>query len=131
MKKSIADAVEEVPVKIANTVTPEELQALEAAMRTAADDEVPPEMLERFRNALTRETNAFLSVFESDNPAFLFVMENDWRWVLPIHPSVRTCPIVRSEQVGSRYVLLIANGAGAALLEKYAIDIKIKHPGAA
>jgi len=131
MKKSIADAVEEVPIKIANTVTPEELQALEAAMRTAADDEVPPEMLERFRNALIRETNAFLSVFESDNPAFLFVMENDWRWVLPIHPSVRTCPIVRSEQVGSRYVLLIANGAGAALLEKYAIDIKIKHPGAA
>lgn len=131
MKESIADAVEEVPIEAVDTVTSDELRALEAAMRDAADDEVAPEMLEQFRDALARETTAFLDAFESDVPAFLFVMENDWRWILPIHPAVRGYPVVRGEQVGSRYVLLIANDAGAALLEKRGIDIKIKHPGAA
>jgi len=58
-------------------------------------------------------------------------MENDWRWILAIHPSACAYPIIRSEQVGSRYVLLIANKAGAASLEKHGIDIQIKRPGAA
>lgn len=131
MKDSIADALEEVPIEIIDTITAEELRTLEAALEDAADDEVPPEMLEQFRKALARETDAFLDAFESDTAAFLFVMEQDWRWILPIHPKARSYPVLRSEQVGSRYVLLIANEAGAALLEKHALDIKIKDEGAA
>lgn len=128
MKDSIADAVEEVPIQIVDTVTHDEVDALEEAVLDAAADEVSPEMLERFRKALFRETQAFCDKFESEAPAFLFVMENDWRWMLPINPCVRTYPIVRSEQVGGRYVLLIANAAGAALLEQHDIAVKIKSP---
>ncbi len=131
MKKSIANAVEDVPINVVDSVTEAELQALQEALHEAADDEVAPEMLEQFRDKLVRETNAFLDAFESDASAFLFVMENDWRWILAIHPIACAYPIVRSEQVGRRYVLLIANKAGAACLEKHGIDIKIKHPGAA
>jgi 4-amino-4-deoxy-L-arabinose transferase-like glycosyltransferase len=131
MKKIIADAVEDVPADVMDSVSEAELQALETAMHDAADDEVAPGLLEQFRDKLVRETNVFFEVFESDAPAFLFVMENDWRWILAIHPSACAYPIIRSEQVGSRYVLLIANKAGAASLEKHGIDIQIKRPGAA
>lgn len=115
---AIQDAVEDVHIDVQERLTPEELEVLRDAVEEAiAEENVDPQLVAEFRQALEAESDAFFDAFASETPAFLFVRERDWRWVYAVHPDLRGARVLHREQVGSRDVLLVANPAGARLLE--------------
>jgi len=75
------------------------------------------ELIAAFQEALKQESNLFFEAFGSNKPAYLYVQENDWRWLYAIHPDMRNAAVLHHDQVGSRDVLLVANAAGKGLLE--------------
>lgn len=115
-RRLIADAVEEVPIADLGNVTPEERQALRAAIEqaiTSSDADV--QTLRAFEKDLIAEVDAFAAAFSGTDPAFMFVQEQDWRWLLPLFTTPPEYHVVHGEGVGRRKVLLLANKAGKAL----------------
>lgn len=110
LKKEMIDAVGEVPVASFQDVTDEEIAALRNAVeRAVAEAEVDPEFAAAFERALTRAISDFIGEFESEGPAYFFVEEQDWRWLLALYPDFRDYRVLRHQPVGSRRVLLISN----------------------
>ena len=62
--------------------------------------------------------DGFAASFGSDAPAFFFVQDDDWRWMLPLQTAPPRYFVVRQQRVGSREVLLVANEAGKKLLDR-------------
>lgn len=119
VKKEMVEAVEEVPVADFERVTDAEIAALRAAVDEAVvKAEVDPEFGDAFERALTQTVTQFAQEFESGGPAFFFVQEEDWRWLLALYPHLRDYPVIKHEPVGSRQVLLIANAPGADALSR-------------
>lgn len=115
-RKLIAEAVEDVPIADLDNVTPDERQALRAAIEGAiagSDEDV--QTLRTFEKDLIAEVDAFAATFSSPEPAFMFVQEQDWRWLLPLFTVVPEYRVIHGEGVGRREVLLLANGAGESL----------------
>ncbi len=118
LRGAIEDAVEDVDIAEIEDISPEELETLRAAIKAAiAEEEIDAQLVAEFEDALAVETDSFFEAFTSDVPAYLFVRAQDWRWIYAVHPDVRGARVIRHDQVGSREVLLVANPAGAALLE--------------
>ncbi|MBI5092958.1 MAG: glycosyltransferase family 39 protein [Candidatus Hydrogenedentes bacterium] len=116
-RRAIMKAVDQVPIHSFESVTPEEIQALDAKLDAAVKlVQVDPKLAADFETALKREVNGFTASFEGHIPAFMFVQEQDWRWLLPLHPEMRAYPVIGNQSVGSREMLLIANQAGAKLI---------------
>ena len=116
LRKAITEAAEDVPISDFTAVTAEEVAALDAAHGKAlAEFEGGPAAAEPFEKPLREAIATFRNELAKPEPAFFFVQEEDWRWILPIVPEFRALPVVRVQPVGSRKVLLIANGAGAEL----------------
>lgn len=119
-QKRIADAVEEVPIVDMANVSPEErdtlFQAIEDAIAEAGEK---AERFREFEAAIMEEIARFTEIFASERPAFLFVQDEDWRWILPLHQTVPAYHVVRHMNVGRRDVLLLANDAGVALLDTH------------
>lgn len=116
----IQAAVEPVPVAKLDAVTPEELAALRAAIETAvaaAGDRAAA--LRAAEGQLQAVLDGFAATFGGDSPAFMFVQDDDWRWLLPLFSQLPKVEIVRQQRVGSREVLLIANEQGKALLARH------------
>jgi 4-amino-4-deoxy-L-arabinose transferase-like glycosyltransferase len=117
VKKGMVEVVKDVPVADWRAVTPEEVNALRAALeRGVAEAEVDPKSAEAFEKALAESVERFRAEFEPGGPAFFFVQEEDWRWLLAVDPQLRELAVMQLQDVGSRSVLLVANDAGAALL---------------
>jgi hypothetical protein len=117
LARAIGKAVAKVNVADIKAITPEELEALRDAVDKAVlKGKYTDELIEDFKHGLEAESAAFFDVFDSSQPAFLYVQENDWRWIYAIHPDVHGAVVVREDHVGSRHVLLIANPSGATLL---------------
>ena len=106
-----------VPIADMSAVTEEELAQLNAASDAAfAFAAAKSELVEPFKTALTESVQVIANDFAGPEPSFLFVQTQDWRWLLPFAPALRSLTVVNHEAVGSRQVLLIANVAGADLL---------------
>ncbi len=119
LARAIGKAVAKVEVADVKAITPEELSAMrEAVEKTVLKGNYSPELIEDFKRGLEAESDAFFDVFDSPRPAFLYVQENDWRWIYAIHPDVHGAVVLREDHVGSRHVLLIANPSGATLLRE-------------
>ncbi|MBN2309868.1 MAG: glycosyltransferase family 39 protein [Candidatus Hydrogenedentes bacterium] len=117
IRKAVANAVEQVPVSALDALTDAELDALQAAVDEAmAGAGIDQEALRQLRPLLAEASGAFAATFAAGDPAYLYVQERDWRWMLLLHPEIRDCPVIRNEMVGSRRVVLVTNAAGAALL---------------
>ncbi len=85
-------------------------------MMAVAERGVDDALAAEFEATLRQAVDEFAARFEGPAPAFLFVEEEQWRWLLPIHPAMAHYKIVRRGAVGSRSVLLVANESGAAEL---------------
>ncbi len=119
-RKLITKAVEDVPVADMSAPTAGERAALAAAIQRAVESAGGDrEKMLAFEDELRAELNAFAAEFFGPEPAFLFVMDDDWRWMRPL--LAEETPgghVLRHQQVGRRDVLLLANDAGRALAEK-------------
>ncbi len=116
LMRALSKATGKVPVANFSDVRPEELGALHDAMQQAVDESgVDAALRAQFEIALGKELDAFFARFEGQRPALLFVQEDDWRWILALHPTGRELTMLKRQPVGSREVLLMANRAGAAI----------------
>jgi hypothetical protein len=120
LRDDIADAVDETPVGPAGTVSAEDIAALREAIRrvVAEDDDIDAGLADAFQETLTDAIAEFAETFETGGPAYLYVKQEDWRWLMAFRPGLRELPVIGAEGVGSRDVLLIANGAGERLLRE-------------
>jgi len=117
LSHAIVKAVEKVDIKDIAAICPNELEALQAALKAVVKKvDYPPSLIQDFENGLERESEEFFPVFGSSRPAFLYVQEYDWRWIYAIHPDVHGAVLLNQSRVGSRRVLLIANPPGAQLI---------------
>jgi 4-amino-4-deoxy-L-arabinose transferase-like glycosyltransferase len=118
LRKAIMKAVENVPVADFANVQEAEIAALRLELDTAIAANKSSEAIARsFEQHLRAELEKFRLELSSPTPAFFFVQEEDWRWILPLEPTFRHLKVIREQQVGSRKVLLIANNAGAGLIK--------------
>ncbi len=115
----IAKAVDDVPVADLGRLTPAErdtlLQAISAAVEKTG--KTAPAIRE-FEDELRGELDAFAAKLSTAEPAFWFVMENDWRWMLPLQTNPVQYTVVRHDPVGRRSLMLMANPAAMKLLGK-------------
>lgn len=86
------------------------------AIETAAPD---PEYARAFLDALTLAVRRFAEEFDSPKPAFAFVQEDDWKWILPLLPQPNRFRIMGTETVGQRSMLIVANDTGTELMSRF------------
>lgn len=116
-RKLIAKSVAETPIADMANVTPQERLALREAINTAIAATGDNAMALRFFEAsLQNAIDKFAAQFANHEPAFMFVQDEDWRWLLPLHSQPPEYVVVQHRPVGSRDVLLLANRAGAEAL---------------
>ncbi len=115
-KKIIAKAVDEVPVADLQHVTPQERQALFDAIEGAVSGHEDEAAIRAFEADLQKAIADFFALLKEPAPAFAFIQEEDWRWLLPLYPGEIPATILVDRPVGSRHVLLLANDAAIALL---------------
>lgn len=115
-RKRIAGAVDGVPVANIAAVTVEERAALRHAIENAIESaEEDIQALRTFEKGLIEEIDAFAALFAAPDPAFVFVQEEDWRWLVPLFTTVPAYHVVQHREVGRREVLLLANDAAMRL----------------
>ena len=113
-RKLIALAAEKVPVADMGAMTAGERTALREAIDQAIQKEGKhTEALKLFEGALQSEIDDLAARFSETVPAFMFVQEDDWRWISALQSASPACVLLRHENVGRRTVLLFANPAGA------------------
>lgn len=121
LRKAIIKATEDLTPDTLDMPDPGELAQLRADMREAIDaTRVDPQLAAQFEDALRDELESFMIEFDSGGPAFAFVQHEDWRWLVTLYPDLLSHPILTSRGVGSRDVFLLANEAGATILEAVA-----------
>jgi len=118
-RKLIAQVVQQVAVADMERITPEEsvalLRAVDAAIDATGDQAAA---IKAFEDELQDEIDAFARRFAASRPALLFVQDEDWRWIYPLHRDPPEYHDVRHRTVGSRNVLLLANQAAWQLLRR-------------
>jgi len=120
IRKDIGDAVEDVQVGSLAEVTDGEIEQLREAIRDAVleDERIEPDDAAAFQDALAAAVLEFATEFGEDSPAFLYVKQEDWRWILAFHPEMRQLEVIDMRSVGRRDVMLVANPPGARMLER-------------
>lgn len=122
LSRALVKAVDNVEICDIAAIRAAELEALRTAVDTVVGKEdYSPELLQDFKNGLEEESEAFFTVFDSSKPAFLYVQEDDWRWIYALHPDIHGAVVLNQARVGSRHVLLVANPAGAELVQDAAL----------
>ena len=123
LQETLRDAVRETGEKARfaeiERPTNDELANVRAAIDGAVDEtNVDPGFARAYMSAMGEEVRRFERVFVQTSPAFAFVQREDWRWILPFLQSPSDFVVVEQDTVGSRDMLLLANGAGMDLLAK-------------
>lgn len=120
LSKSIVKEVRRVELGDVARIRPEELDALQEALKKALEKEqCPLALAEEFQEGLEKENAVLFEAFDGERPVFLYVQEHDWRWIYAIHPDIRNALLLSRANVGSRRVLLFANPAGAHLFHNF------------
>lgn len=117
-RKIIARAVDEVPLGSLQHITPEEKKTLFDAIESAVAEHEDAEAIRAFERTLQDEIGRFFKKMAEPAPAFAFVQEEDWRWLVPLHEGDIPVTILIDRIVGSRHVLLLANESAVALLNR-------------
>ena len=118
LRHDIAKAVDKIPVASLADPTAADMSALlEAVHGAIANAKVDPELAAIFQQVLTEAIQQFAREFDGPAPSFMFVQEEDWKWLIPLFPDLARNPLISRDSVGVRDVLLIANKAGAELLK--------------
>jgi hypothetical protein len=117
LRKDIFKAVSK--VKVANIEAPTEAELL--ALRKVIDETIEkkspdPETGRKFLEALLPEVGKLIEDLNHAKPSFMFVLEEDLNWLLPLQPDILKFPVIHHRAVGSRSVLLLANAAGKDLI---------------
>ncbi len=113
----IAKAVDDVPVADLGRLTPAEHETLLKTIAAAVEKTgKSAPALREFEDELRGELDAFAAKISTPEPAFLFVMENDWRWMLPLQANPPEYTVIRHDAVGRRGLMLLANPAAVKLL---------------
>ncbi len=113
----IADAVRKVPLSAPDSVTPAERDALLKAISAAVDKtgkDAPA--IRETEDEVRGELDAFVARVNGAEPAFWFVMENDWHWMQALQTAPPECSLVRRDGMGRRSLMLMANPAAMKLL---------------
>jgi hypothetical protein len=110
--------VDKVPVADLQHITVEERQALMDAIETAVNAHKDAEAIRAFEGELQKAITGFFMLLNKDTPAFAFIQEEDWRWLVPLYPGEIPATILVDRLVGSRHALLLANDAGVALVNQ-------------
>lgn len=112
MQRGIQRAVGGVPLESFDHVTDAEIEALQhAAAAYNGPEDGQKANTEAYEAAATRRLRQLFLGMESATPAFIMVLEEDWRWVLALCPEGREYTVLADTNVGSRRVLLLANAA--------------------
>lgn len=123
IKRSIQKAVGKVPVTNFDHVTDGELSELQAAVAgTVSSEEGKQNYLPSYEKAIGEQLDRLFSSMAGDHPAFVMVLEEDWRWILALKPDARKFTILHTNNVGSREVLLLANPAAVDVVHRSAPD---------
>lgn len=117
-RKTIARAVEEIPIASLQHITSEEKKALFDAIESAVAEHEDAEAIRAIEHALQDEIGRFFKKMAEPAPAFAFVKEEDWRWLVPLHAGEIPVSILVDRIIGSRHVLLLANESAVALLKQ-------------
>jgi len=118
LRKALSKATRTVPVVSFAELKDEERVALaDVVEQTLREHEIPRTLSDAFAIAVKNELSA-LSGQEKPGPIFAFVQEEDLRWLLPLVPALAELEIVRQANVGSRHVLLLANGPAQGLYRR-------------
>lgn len=122
LARSIGKAVEKIAIADIAAISQEEFEQLRSAVESVESRKnYDPLLSQDFKNGLEQTSEAFFDVFDDSKPAFLYIQENDWRWIYAIHPDVHGAVVLDEDQVGSRHVLLVANLSGAQLMRDLGI----------
>ena len=117
LRKEVAKAVAAVPVTNLEALAPAEIDALRSAVHEAvAKSDVNAELAGAFEQALKKTVTDFAREFEQPTPAYMFIMQEDLKWLLPLYPQFATYKVIDQRPVGRRNMMLLANTTGAALL---------------
>jgi hypothetical protein len=110
IRNAITKAVDGVEVSSLSAPTDADLTALQGAVEKAiAEPTVDPGFARAFRGALTEAVHYFAAEFTQPGPAFAYVQEQDWKWLLPLLPQRKQFVVIAQEGVGKRTMLLLAN----------------------
>ncbi len=113
----IAESVRKVPLASEERITPAEhgelLKAIAAAVDKTGRD--APAIRET-EDEVRAELDAFAARVSGPEPAFWFVMENDWHWMQALQTSPPEYEVVRHDGMGRRSLMLMANPAAMKLL---------------
>ena len=125
LKRAIQKAVVKVPVASFEHVTDEDVRCLQAAVAGALDaDNAQKAYLDGYERAVRLHLDRLFSSLEGARPAFVMVLEEDWRWILALAPEGRTLEVLKRTNVGSREVLLLANTSAAAIVRESSVEEK-------
>jgi hypothetical protein len=117
LRKDIFKAVSKVKVANIETPTEAELVALRKVIDETIEKKSPdPETGRKFLEALLPEVGKLIEDLNHAKPSFMFVLEEDLNWLLPLQPDILKFPVIHHRAVGSRSVLLLANAAGKDLI---------------
>ena len=120
LRRMLEKATEDIPIATWDAPTPQERSTLTQAAHNAFQKEALDETTYRtFEKALYDASAPITTDLTSGKPTFLFVQEEDWRWLLALHDELHQYILLDEQQVGSRYVFLITNSAGQDLLKEH------------
>ncbi len=117
LRKEIVKAADKIQMSSFDAPSQQDIDAIRNAIHmTVQKVKVDPELAEQFEAAVSSTMSDFEQEFSGSTPAFVFIQEQDWKWLLPIYPALAQLPIIKQEAVGQRDMLLISNEAGARLV---------------
>ncbi len=116
-RKVIAEAVRDVPLASQDSITAAERDALLKAIAAAVEKtgkDAPA--IRETEDEVRAELDVFMARISGPEPAFWFVMENDWHWMQALAANPPAYTVIRHDGMGRRSLMLMANPAAVKLL---------------
>lgn len=118
LRKQVSNAAAKVVLESIKSITDGERAHLSAAVKDAlASSDVGAGIAADFETAIMKETQVLAT--DPEQPTFVFIREDDLRWLYPIQPDLQAYTVVHAASVGARDVVLLANGPALRLLEAH------------
>lgn len=118
MQRGIQKAVRPIPIASMAAIDDSELESLQQAVFAyQGPDGDNAAKTQGYETAVTERIRQLFMGMDTESPAFMMVLEEDWRWVVALCPEGRRYDVLSDSNVGSRRVLLLANNAGREAVE--------------